>query len=260
MPVRNTRRPARRAAGPLRATGLACAAFAVCLSAPAAAFAGAPFITDDPGVVDRGRWEISGFSSLTGSEDGKSGVLGGVDVNYGASHSLQLHLIAPIALDEPAGGRLHAGLGDIELGFKYHVFDPHGKGWSPEIGLTPLVVVPTGKSSAGLGAGHTRVFLPLWAQKDFGPWTTYGGGGYWFNPGPGNENYWFAGWVVQRQIAPRLTLGGEAFYQTRDTAGGRDAAGFNIGVTYDLNEHYHLLFSAGRGLQNVGANQFSYYV
>jgi hypothetical protein len=42
--------------------------------------------------------------------------------------------------------------------------------------------VPTGNAERGLGTGHTHGFMPLWLQKSFGKWLTYGGG-YWINPG-----------------------------------------------------------------------------
>ena len=64
-------------------------------------------------------------------------------------------------------------------------------------------------------------FIPIWLQKDFGDWTTYGGGGYWINPGPGNRNYWFAGWLLQRQVTKQLALGAEVFHQTASMAGRR---------------------------------------
>ena len=51
------------------------------------------------------------------------------------------------------------------------------------------------------------------------------------------------------------------FHQTADVVGGRASTGFNLGGIYDFTEHYHLLFSAGRGLQDVpNSNEFSYYV
>ena len=94
-----------------------------------------------------------------------------------------------------------------------------------------------------------------------GDWTTYGGGGYWINPGPGNKDYWFTGWLLQRQVTKQLAIGAELFHDTAMTVGGRDSSGFNVGGVYDITEHYHLLFSAGRGLQDVrDTNQFSYYL
>ena len=89
----------------------------------------------------------------------------------------------------------------------------------------------------------------------------YGGGGYWINPGTGKRGYWFVGWLLQRQVTVRLAIGGELFHQTADMLEGKDSSGFNLGGIYDFTEHHHLLFSAGRDLQNAqAANDFSYYL
>lgn len=97
--------------------------------------------------------------------------------------------------------------------------------------------------------------------KSFGDWTTYGGGGYWINPGAGNQNYWFAGWLLQRKVTENLVLGGEVFHQAASVIGGKDQTGFNLGGIYDITENHHILFSAGRGIQNgTATNRFSYYV
>lgn len=84
--------------------------------------------------------------------------------------------------------------------------------------------------------------------------------GYWINPGIGNHDFWYFGWAAQRQIAENLALGGELFHQTADTANGKDQTVFDLGVIYDLSEHYHLMFSAGQGVQNrATTDAFSYY-
>ncbi|HCN89771.1 MAG TPA: hypothetical protein DIT28_11440, partial [Oxalobacteraceae bacterium] len=58
-----------------------------------------------------------------------------------------------------------------------------------------------------------------------------------------------------------LTLGGEIFHSTEQVAGQGSSTGFNLGGTYSLDEHNHLLFSAGRGLTNADVtNKFSSYV
>jgi hypothetical protein len=102
--------------------------------------------------------------------------------------------------------------------------------------------------------------LPLWLQKSIGGWTSFAGVGYWFNPGPGNRDFWYLGWAVQRQIAKNLSIGGEIFHQTPSAIVGNDQTGFDVGLTYDLSEHYHLMFSAGQGLQNRSpTNVFPYY-
>jgi hypothetical protein len=230
------------------------------LLGPRTVLAGPPFITDDPEPVDYGHWEVYGFSTATQTRDDTGGTLAGVELNYGAAPNLQLHMIVPLAFDSPNGGSTQIGAGDVELGAKYRFVDPGLDDWFPQVGVFPLVEVPTGDAQSGLGSGHMREFLPVWIQKDFGKWTTYGGGGYWINPGTGNRNYWFAGWLLQRQVTDNLALGGELFHQTPSTIDGKDSTGFDLGGVYDFTEHYHLLFSAGRGLQNATAtNELSYY-
>ena len=87
------------------------------------------------------------------------------------------------------------GPGDPEVSVKYRLLTAEPDDSWPQIGIFPMLEVPTGNAERNLGTGSTHAFLPLWLQKDFGKWTTYGGGGYWINPGPGNKNYWFVGWV-----------------------------------------------------------------
>ena len=241
--------------------GLLAVTAGLAMGAAGVARAGPPFLTDDPETVEPGHWEVYGFSAGTQVQDDSAGVLAGTEVNYGAAPNLQLHMIVPLAYDDPKGGSQQIGVGDVELGAKVRLVNPGENDWFPQVGVFPLVELPTGDSNRGLGAGKTRVYLPVWLQKDFGDWTTYGGGGYWINPGAGNKNYWFAGWLLQRQITKQFALGAEAFHDTATTDGGRDSSGFNVGGVYDINEHYHLLFSAGRGLQDVrDSNQFSYYL
>ena len=118
--------------------------------------------------------------------------------------------------------------------------------------------MPTGDRHRGLGSGQLRAFLPLWLQKSYGPWTTYGGGGYWINPGAGNHDWGFFGWQVQRQFFSNVNVGAEVFHTTVQAEGGEPETRFNIGLVLDVSDLQHVLLSAGRGLQ--GPNQFQGYV
>lgn len=217
------------------------------LALAGASWAGPPFITDDPEPVERGHWEIYGFTAGASGHGVATGFGPSLEVNYGAAAGLQLHLVSGFAYDRQPGGRWQSGLSDTELGAKLRFIDPGEDDWYPQVGIFPLVEIPTGDSSRGMGAGYWQEFLPLWLQKDWGDWTTYGGGGYWINPGPGNQNYWFFGWLLQKKITDRLTLGGELFHQTASVTGGAASSGFNLGGQFDFTEHHHLLFSAGQG-------------
>jgi len=233
--------------------------------------AGPPYFTDDPVPVDPGHWEINNYASGTVAKGAFAGVLPGVDANYGALDNVQLHLQVPLALVQSTGVNAQWGLGDVEVGAKYRFIPANENDWWPQIAFYPFLDFPTGNADRGLGTGAVHAFFPIWLQKDFGKWSTYGGGGYWVNPGPGNQNFWYAGWVVQYQLMEALSLGGELFHQTGSSTmesgsigfplGTRDSSGFNFGGVYDLNKTYHILFSFGRAFENVSANSlFSYYL
>lgn len=234
---------------------------------PYAASAGPPFLTDDPEPVDYGHWEINNAIIGAHVKGETSGAAPSIDINYGAAPNLQLHINLAMAYDRMNGGALYYGLDDTELGFKYRFLNPGKDDWWPQVAVYPLFELPTGvDAEKGLGAtGEARQFLPIWAQKDFGDWTTYGGGGWWHNPGEGNRDFWFFGWALMRKVTDKLSLGGELFYQTAETViitpSDRPTSGFNLGGTYDFNDTYHLLFSAGRGIEYEQTNDaVTYYL
>jgi hypothetical protein len=229
---------------------------ALFLACPLAALAGPPFLTDDPEPVDYQHWEFYIGSQHTDTSDGWAGTAPHFELNYGVIPNVQLHFIAPLAYDAPSGGGAHYGYGDSELGVKFRFIQETEK--MPQVAIFPLLEIPTGSASAGLGSGHVQAFLPLWLQKSFGDWTIYGGGGYDINPGADNENWGFVGAVVQRQITEKIALGAEIYNRTAVETGGRDDTAFDVGTIIDFTEHQHLLFSAGRSID--GPTDFQCYV
>lgn len=223
---------------------------------PSPSWAGPPFQTDDPETVEHRHWEIYLASQFRHDRDGDSGTLPHVEINYGVIPNVQLHLIVPLAYDNPSGEKAHYGLGDVEVGVKFRFIQESER--IPMVGIFPMVELPTGDHDEGLGNGKAQFFIPLWLQKTWGPWTTYGGGGYWVNPGDGNKNWWFWGWEVQRELSKLLTLGGELLYRTADTDDGDNSFGFNVGAIVNITENHHILFSAGCDIS--GPNRFSGYI
>jgi hypothetical protein len=59
-----------------------------------------------------------------------------------------------------------------------------------------------------------------------------------------------AGWVVTRDVTKNLHLGVELFHQTGNAAAPATTS-LGAGVTYDLNNTYHLLAYVRHGLQNT---------
>jgi hypothetical protein len=87
------------------------------------AWAGPPFLTDDPQPVDLKHWELYLASQWSVANRSASGTLPHIEVNYGALPELQLHAIVPAALAWQSGQPVQYGLGDIELGAKYRFVD-----------------------------------------------------------------------------------------------------------------------------------------
>ena len=215
--------------------------------------AGPPFVTDDPEPVELHHWEIYFATQQYHTSGDWSGTAPHLELNFGVLPDTQLHLIAPIAYDHPSGGPSHIGYGDTELGIKYRFVQETES--MPQIGVFPLVELPSGNARKGLGNGQAQWFLPLWLQKKFGDWTTYGGGGYWFNPGHDNRNYVYAGWEIQRKLSESFSAGMEIQFRTADTVTANSRVALNAGGMWDLSENHHLLFSAGHSLNGPGEFQ-----
>jgi hypothetical protein len=223
---------------------------------PALAFAGPPYATDDPEPVPYHHWEIYFSTQHELTRAGVSGAAPFVDANFGAAPNLQLHAFAPLAYARPTGGALAVGPGDVEFGTKVRLVQ-EGEA-RPMVGIYPAIDLPTGSATKGLGVGHWRLFLPVWLQKSFGAWTAYGGPGYWVNRGSGSRSYWFFGGTLVRRVSDSLSVGGELFHATAAEVAGRGNFRFNLGLTIDVDEHHHLLLSAGRSL--VGDTLLQAYV
>jgi len=235
------------------------AAFAVLfvfITVPKTASAGPPFKTDDPEPVEYKHWEIYLASQYIHDRDQDSATLPHIEANYGPAPNLMVHLIIPLQYVKEEGQASQYGYGDTEVGIKYRFIEETT--WRPQVGTFPLVEVPTGDVSRGLGNGRTQIFLPLWLQKGWGPWTTYGGGGYWFTSGEGNRDWWYLGWLLQREITKKLTLGAEVYYKTSSKADLDESKGYTVGAIINFTEHHHLLLSAGQDI--YGPNYCNFYI
>ena len=78
------------------------------------------------------------------------------DSSYGLVPNGQLHIVAPTAFDSPVGGPTLFGYGDTEIGFKYRFIDEEKEGSRPQIGIFPMVELPTLTKSSGLSDAGTK--------------------------------------------------------------------------------------------------------
>jgi hypothetical protein len=121
------------------------------------------------------------------------------------------------------------------------------------VGFLPLGFPPQGAGPVGT---PVRPFLA--SQESLPPPSSAA-----LRPASGcvDKNYWFMGWVLQRKITDNLALGVELFHQTPSQIGGLPSTGINFGGIYDFTDHYHFLFSVGKGLEHAKeTNELSWYI
>src|ERR1700742_1613840 len=132
------------------------------LAAAAPAWAGPPYVTDDPQPTDLGHWEIYNYV-LGEHTPGATAGEGGLDLNYGAAKDLQLTLVLPAGYVEQ-GADLQVGGGDIEAAAKLKLL--HQDGFGIDLAVFPRLFIPT--ADARFGTERVNLMLPVWGEKDFG--------------------------------------------------------------------------------------------
>ena len=193
------------------------------LLATASLWAGPPFQTDDPEPVDFRHYEFYQFG-MVGSTPVETDPTGpAFEFNWGAIPNVQLHVILPWGAVQPSNNAVYYpsavgpsayGLNDMELGAKIRYIKETKH--RPEIGTFTMLELPTGDSNRGLGVGRVWYKLPLWVQKSWGPWTSYGGAGYQIVHQTGYRSFPFGGSLLQRDIGKKLTLGGEIYSHAKE--------------------------------------------
>jgi len=220
------------------------------------AHAGPPFISDNPEPTEYKHVELYFFSALDKTNDAANLQIPAVEADWGFAPNWQLHLVVPGVLNMPQGEPNTYGLGDIETGFTYRFIQETKD--RPQVAIAPIWEIPSGDKDRGLGNGRGWLKLPVWLQKTWGSWTTYGGSGYVINSAPEARNYSFASLVVQHDLNDKWTLGSEIFTQGASAVDSRAYTMLTVGGYYNFNKHFSLLFSTGHSI--IGEAHLQGYV
>ncbi len=237
----------------------------IALVAQTQAQAGPPFQTDDPTPVDLGHYEAYVFGTVDGTPAELDTISPGFEFNWGAIPNIQLHVILPLGAAIPSNKPIYApggmgpsafGVEDMELGVKYGFIKQTKR--RPQIGSFPMFEIPTGSYSKGLGVGRVWYKLPLWVEKEFGPWSLVGGVGYAVVPQDQYRNYLYGGYLVKKVVNERLELSAEVFAHARE---GFAAAQTQSSTLLDAGGYYHfkqpglqLLFAYGHSVAGQTEN------
>jgi hypothetical protein len=244
---------------------IAALAFVLLAATRMQAQAGPPFQTDDPTPVDLGHYEAYVFGTVDGTPAELDPVGPAFEFNWGAIPNIQLHVILPFGAVMPSNNPVYLpggagpsayGLSDMELGFKYGFLKQTKH--RPQIGSFTMFEMPTGSYSKGLGVGKVWYKLPLWAEKEFGPWSLVGGMGYTVVPQKQYSNFLYGGFLVKRVVNEHWELSTEVFAHAHE---GFAAAQTQASTLIDAGGYYHfkspgwqLLFAYGHSIAGQTEN------
>jgi len=205
---------------------------------------GPPYQTDDPVPVDYKHYEFYIFGSADGTPVEMDSTGPAFEFNWGAIPRVQLHAILPWGVVAPLNHAVYApagegpdakGLTDMELGAKI-AYIKESK-YFPQIGSFTMFEMPTGNYDSGLGVGKVWYRLPLWAQKNIGPWLLDGGAGETVVPQKDYHDFPYGGFLLKYTFpGDRLEFGGEVFAHGAE---GLATAQTQASTLIDLGGYYH---------------------
>ncbi|MBC7379796.1 MAG: hypothetical protein H7346_20490 [Burkholderiaceae bacterium] len=88
---------------------------------------------------------------------------------------------------------------------------------------------------------------------------------YLINHASRSRDSCFVGVLVQRRVSDKMILGAELFHRTRPADDLPASTGFNVGATFEFDEHHHLLLPVGEGLgyrqqTNMGSSYVAFQI
>ena len=214
------------------------------LAVPHLCAQGPPYQTDDPVPVDLHHYEFYIFGLADGTPKEMDAAVPAFEFNWGALPRVQLHAVFPLGITAPlnhpayypdGAGPTHFGLTDMELGAKI-AYIKESK-YVPQIGTFTMFELPTGDADKGLGVGKVWYRLPVWLQKNFGPWLLDGGAGETVVPQEDFHNFPYGGFLLKYTFpGDRLELGGEVFAHGAE---GPAPPQYQSSTMVDLGGYYH---------------------
>lgn len=211
-------------------------------------YAAPPFLTDDPIPTDLHHSELYLFAAGENAKEGTELNAPGIEWDYGIAPRLQFAItlaltgVRPNDEDDPVAN----GISDMFVGLKYMFVKEND--YRPAIAIYPTVVFPTGDDDKGLGNGRGWYYFPIWLEKKWGSWTSYGGAGYAVNSASEMKNFWFGGVLIQYEFNDKWTLGAEIFSEGAQSTTEKSFTVINAGGYYNIIKDVDILFSIGNHL------------
>ena len=215
-----------------------------------------PLFTDDPGVPDKGEWEINFTTSADLATSAKSLDFLLVDANYGLlprlfGHEIpmQLKLEGPVSAAKANGEPFATGLGAFETGIKAVVYSNDNQGI--ELSVYPQVAFGLGSTFVDKGlvdTGQTFIFPVLVAKQFHYVTLVFNGGVETPINDPDRETIGTFGAAVGIAIRRHFAVMGEVRFESPFHTREERILLWNAGVLRSLG-HYAVLYgNVGRSM------------
>lgn len=230
------------------------AAGGLCLALTVAhAQGGPPLETDDPGTLDRGRWELNLAVTLERSPDGTiyEAPLG--DVNYGLGERIQLKLEIPLQFQS---GDTRAALGNPLVGVKWRFLEDSSSRTAvstyPQLEIHSSVLVPDDTENE-----PEALLLPIQLAREWGEVGVNAEVGYRIVKGTSDELFY--GLALGYRATGSLELLTEC-NGSSDHAWAVTQLLCQLGARYEVAKHFSLLGASGTGVAGVPAERRQFHL
>jgi hypothetical protein len=223
---------------------------ALSLSAPS--WASHPLLTEDTGVLGKGRWEFELHGER--ARDREAGVTlrrsdAAAKLGYGAAEKLDVEVELPY-VREASNGDVARGRGDATLALKWRFHESEGF----SLAFKPDLLLPTGRDDVGLGAGRVRWAANLAASYERGKFELLGHLGYTHNRNRIGErtSLWHASAALLYAVTEKLKLLADYGRDSSpDATGSAPSREFVVGSTYAVSERMDLGVGIKKGLSDA---------
>jgi hypothetical protein len=226
---------------------------AFCLIGVAKAQGGPPLLTDDPGTVEKGKWELNLAWINRQMPGATENELPHFDANRGISDRAHLKIEVPWVF-AASGGNTINGDGGGSVGIKYRFIDAEGH--RPSVSTYPQLGFSLSRRSTQVGISEpgTSLLMPIQVQWDFERFSLNMDSGLVVQAGtnPG----WLGGIAVGRKVRNvelLAELHGEGIFATHESNWIAQ-----LGLRREFNEQATLLFAFGRTISASNSDRLGW--
>lgn len=206
---------------------------------------GPPMITDDPGTVDKGHFEINTGIAFEHTFSESQFEFPFIDINYGVSSRQHINFEVPLVSQSVHGDGMQHGLGKLGIGTKFRFVDQDKSGISISTHPAFSFVISKQAIDKGVVDKGFEFFIPVEFQKDFNRNILGMELGCLLNSD--EQDVWTYGALYAREFNERINAAVEINGNTNINFD-ETTLFLNLGTRMTLTPRFRILFSAGKSL------------